>query len=114
MCQFNIDISIEYFLQVGELLYCNNRGVTSCCFVDEKCGGNWIAINDEMPRKALDFMQKPQVFLSNLVRKTGYDSCHRTEEYDADQCHQDCQEQEKSNFAKKCREGGGLYKCCIR
>ena len=114
MCQFNIDISIECFLQVGELLYCNNRGVTSCCFVNEKCGGNWLAINDEMTQKAVDFLRKPKVFLSNLVRKDGYDSCHRTQEYDADQCHQKCQKQEESDFAKKCREGGGVYKCCIR
>ena len=101
-------------MQVGELLYCYDRGRTSCCFVEEKCGGNFQVINDEMTQKAVDFLQKPEAFLSNLVRKAGYDSCHRTEEYDADQCHQDCQEQENSNFAVKCREGGGLYKCCIR
>ena len=71
-------------------------------------------INDEMTQKAVDFLQKPEVFLSNLVRNAGYDSCHRTQEYDADQCHQDCQERENSNFAKKCRDDGGLYKCCIR
>ena len=71
-------------------------------------------INDEMTRKAVDFLQKPKVFLSNLVQNAGYDTCHRTQEYDAVQCHQDCQEQEKSNFAKKCRDDGGLYKCCIR
>ena len=109
-----INIRIELFLQVGELLYCYERGVTSCCFVDEKCGGTWLAINDGMTQKAVDFLQKPKVFLSKLERKAGYDSCHRTQEYEADQCHQDCQEQENSNFAVKCREGGGLYKCCIR
>ena len=101
-------------MQVGELLYCYNRGRTSCCFHEEKCGGNWLAINGEMTKKAVGFLQKPKKFLSHLVRKTGYDTCHRTQEYDVDQCHQDCQKQENSNFAKKCREGGGLYKCCIR
>ena len=80
----------------------------------ENCGGNWEAINDEMTQTAVDFLQKPQNFLSNLVNNGHYDTCHRTKEYDADQCHQDCQKQEKSNFAKKCREEGGLYKCCIR
>ena len=109
-----INIRIELFLQVGELLYCYERGVTSCCFVDEKCGGTWLAINDGMTQKAVDFLQKPKVFLSKLERKKGYDSCHRTQEYEADQCHQDCQEQENSNFAVKCRKEGGLYKCCIR
>ena len=82
--------------------------------MDEQCGGTWLAINDGMTQKAVDFLQKPKVFLSKLERKKGYDSCHRTQEYEADQCHQDCQEQENSNFAVKCREGGGLYKCCIR
>ena len=67
-----------------------------------------------MTQKAVDFLQKPQNFLTNLVTKIGYDTCHRTKEYDADQCHQDCQKQEKSNFAKKCREEGGFYQCCIR
>ena len=111
LCLFK---SIECFLQVGELLYCNNRGRTSCCFVNEKCGGNWNKINDEMTQKAVDFLQKPQIFLSNLVETGGYDSCHRTEEYDAEQCYQDCQHQENGDFANTCREGGGLYKCCIR
>ena len=100
--------------KVGELLYCYKRGKTSCCFVNEQCGGNWLAINDEMTQKAVDFLQKPKVFLKNLVDNLGYDTCHRTEEYDAEQCHQDCQELETSTFAKECREGGGVYKCCIR
>ena len=101
-------------LQVGELLYCYNRGRTSCCFVNEQCGGNWVAINDGMVKKAVDFLQKPRVFLRNLVEKAGYDRCHRTEEYDAQRCYEDCQKKERSKFAQKCREDGGLYKCCIR
>ena len=59
-------------------------------------------------------MQEPGVFLRNLVERSGYDSCHRTEEYDAQQCYEDCQKQEMSQFAEKCRKDGGLYKCCIR
>ena len=117
---------------MGELLYCRNRGTTSCCFVEEKCGRDFVAINDEMTQQAVDFMQKPQSFVSNLVENAGYDSCHRTkgslhistiigkfllcfpQEYDAKQCHLDCEKQEKSGFAKECREGGGVFKCCIR
>merc|ERR1712241_1205852 len=67
-----------------------------------------------MTQKAVDFLQNPKVFITDLVKKAGYDTCHRTEEYDADQCHQDCQEQEKSDFARNCTKDGGLYKCCIR
>ena len=91
-------------LQVGELLYCYDRGKTSCCFVNEQCGGNWVAINDGMVKKAVDFLQKPEVFLRNLVEKAGYDKCHRTKEYDAQQCYNDCQKQEKSEFVLKSRE----------
>ena len=67
-----------------------------------------------MTRKAVGFMMNPQSFLTHLVQNAGYDTCRRTKEYDAEQCHQDCQELEKSNFAETCREKGGLYKCCIR
>ena len=67
-----------------------------------------------MTQKAVDFMRSPLMVLDNLVRTAGYDTCHRTEEYEAEECHQDCLEREKSQFAKECREGGGLYKCCIR
>ena len=74
----NISKYKEIFLQVGELLYCRNRGATSCCFVDEKCGRDYVAINDEMTQQAVDFMQKPERFLFNLVVNAGYESCHRT------------------------------------
>ena len=71
-------------------------------------------INEPMTRKAVDFMERPKWFLDNFVSINGYDSCHLTKEYDAEQCHKDCLKQEKSSFAKNCRDGGGLYKCCIR
>ena len=71
-------------------------------------------INDEMTQTALDFIQTPKNYLFDLVTNGHYDSCHRTKEYDADQCHKDCEEQEKSEFANSCRLGGGLFKCCIR
>ena len=107
----NLSIS----MQVGELLYCYDRGVTSCCFVNEQCGGEWEDINNDMEYKAIDFLIRPERFLSQLVDKNGgYDTCHRITEYDVDQCHQDCIKQEKSDFAKNCTKGGGLYKCCIR
>ena len=96
------------------MLYCYNKGRTSCCFINEKCKESWDAINDEMTNKAVAFMTKPQSFLTNLVENAGYDTCHRIKEYDAEQCHQDCQKLEKSNFAETCRKRGGLYKCCIR
>ena len=111
---FTSTLTKTYF-QVGELLYCFIEGKTTCCFVDEKCmDSSWNAINNHMVEAAVDFMKKPTLFLDNLVSIDGYDSCHLTKEYDAEQCHQDCLKQEKSSFAKNCTEGGGLYKCCIR
>ena len=104
----------HFGMQVGKLLYCYNRRKTSCCFDEEKCVGNWVDINDKMTLAAVNFMERPKAALDNLVNNLGYDNCHRTEDYDAEQCHQDCLKQEKSQFAKDCRKGGGLYKCCIR
>ena len=101
-------------MQVGKLLYCYDRGRTSCCFEEEKCVGNWTVINDKMTLAAVNFMERPKAALDNLVNNLGYDKCHRTKDYDAKQCHQDCLKQGKSKFAKDCRKGGGLYKCCIR
>ena len=88
--------------------------MVSCCFDNEVCGGEWEQINDDMTKQAIGFMKNPKLFLTNLVENTGYDTCHRTSDYDAEECHKDCQIQEKSEFAKNCTEGGGLYKCCIR
>ena len=31
-------------LQIGELLYCKNRGMTRCCFVDEECGADMVEV----------------------------------------------------------------------
>ena len=100
--------------KAGEMLYCYNEGRTSCCYINEKCSENWDEINDDMTKKAVGFMMNPQSFLTNLVQNAGYDTCHRIKGYDVEQCHQDCQKLEKSNFAESCRKDGGFYKCCIR
>ena len=82
--------------------------------MNEVCGPGWHGINDEMTKQAVEFIQKPKLFLANLVNNNGYDTCHRTSNYDAQECHNDCLKQEKSDFAKNCTDSGGLYKCCIR
>ena len=96
------------------MLYCYDRGKTSCCFVQEECGGEWKEINNDMRTKAIDFIIEPQKKLDNLVESAGYDTCHRIKDYDVDQCHQDCIKQEQGDFAKECRKNDGVYKCCIR
>ena len=82
--------------------------------MNEECGKEWDGINEDMTKQAINFMKEPKLYLANLVNITGYDTCHRTSNYDAQECHNDCLKQEKSDFAKNCTDGGGLYKCCIR
>ena len=52
--------------------------------------------------------------LKEYESNLGYDTCRKTTEYDASPCVKDCQDLEKSDFAKKCSKDGGFFKCCIR
>ena len=52
--------------------------------------------------------------MNHQIKDLGYDTCHRIKEYDVGSCHEDCKRLKKEEFAKKCREQGGLFKCCIR
>ena len=67
-----------------------------------------------MLRRAVNFLDNPEVFINNWVDNLGFDTCHRTQGYNVDQCEQDCKKLEKGYFARKCAEDGGLFKCCIR
>ena len=58
-------------------------------------------------------MKNTQKFLDNWIQ-LGHDSCHKIEGYNAEKCHHDCNQKQKSDFAKQCRKDGGLFKCCIR
>ena len=62
---------------------------------------------------SLYFLKHTKKYLQKKI-EVGYDTCHRTKEYDAADCYKDCQNLEKSGFAKKCVKNGGLFKCCIR
>ena len=45
----------------------------------------------------------------------GYQTCHKlNSSLDASICAKDCERLEKQKFAKKCKDKGGLFKCCIR
>ena len=48
-------------------------------------------INDKMFEKSVGFLKKPKPYLKYLVKHIGYDTCHRTKEYDAKRCYKDCQ-----------------------
>ena len=99
-------------LHPGKLLYCKDRGQINCCFKDQKCA-NWLSINNEMAQKAKNFLENTTGFLDFQINKMGYKTCHRLESLDATKCAKDCEEQEKGKFAEKCKEKGGLFKCCI-
>ena len=66
-----------------------------------------------MGEEAKKFLSDTKQYLLDL-ETSGYDKCHKVEGYNVDACHQDCQNAEKSDFAKNCEKEGGLYKCCIR
>ena len=67
----------------------------------------------QMLKRSIYFLNHTKQFLDNWV-ELGQDTCHRTHGYDAEKCHMDCKEREKSDFAKDCKTKGGLFKCCIR
>ena len=67
-----------------------------------------------MFNKSITFLQDTKKYFQNKIKKLGYDTCHRTKEYDAKECYKDCKKLEKSGFAKICEKDGGLFKCCIR
>ena len=109
-------------LQVGELLYCKNKGQTTCCF-KEDCEANTASdkmvkrilnkySKEKVLRVSLNYMKNTTNFLDKFQRR-GYDTCHATKVYDASECAEDCENLKKAKFATECKERGGLFKCCI-
>jgi hypothetical protein len=104
-----------FCLKTGDLVYCNDRGRSSCCFHNEACSKNYsAAVHDKMTNQSIKFLKNPKKFLGDMVKHLKYDTCHAIEEYDASQCEEDCIKLGKGEFAKNCTENAGLYKCCIR
>ena len=52
----NLKVQIHHAIDEGEpgfkndldLMFCNQGGVLTCCFTDEKCEQNWYAINNQV------------------------------------------------------------------
>ena len=84
-----------------------------CCVKNEKCD-TFEHINNEIYIKAKEYLENTTGFINSLVKSVGYKTCHPLQSLNARKCADDCKEQEKSEFAKNCMEGGGLFKCCIR
>ena len=100
--------------KTGDLLYCKDRGRTSCCFHAEACAEDYYVVHGRMTSQAVQFLKNTTAFLADMVDSLHYDTCHPIKEYDAYRCAEDCRKLEKNEFAKNCTKGGGLYKCCIR
>jgi len=100
--------------QPGEMLFCQNRDVTTCCFHKDECQESWTGINEEFTKIAVNYMTDKEKFLKNLSRTSGYKTCHPIDGLDASICAKDCEEFKKSDFAKFCADEDGLLKCCIR
>ena len=69
----------------------------------------------QMLKSAVKFLKEKDKFLDDWVAR-GHDSCHAHAQHDVllQKCKNDCKEMEDSDFAKRCREESGLFKCCIR
>ena len=67
-----------------------------------------------MESKPEAFLRNPKAYLEGTVDYFGYDSCHKIEGLDASECAKDCEKASESNFAKRCSDQKGFFKCCIR
>ena len=72
-----------------------------------------LSVSVQIWHRSLRFLSNDDT-LKEYESNLGYDTCRKTKGYDASPCIKDCQRLEKSDFAKKCAEDGGLFKCCIR
>ena len=100
---------------MGILLYCKDRGQTSCCVYGESCSNDYYkTINGELEKKSAKFLSSTNVYISYMVEQMSYDSCYRIDGLNASKCAEDCEALAKSDFAQNCERDKGLFKCCIR
>ena len=71
-------------------------------------------VHGALESKPIAFLMNPKLYLKHITSELRYDSCHTIEGLDASKCAKDCEQAAKSDFAKKCSEDKGLFKCCIR
>jgi len=102
--------------KAGNLLYCRNRGVTTCCFDNHQCESSWDDIEQPIPELAAAFLDNKEETLKKIKKELGFDTCHAIKGYDASKCAEDCKniESSSSNLAKRCKAKKGHLKCCIR
>ena len=100
--------------KTGKLAYCEDRDVITCCFYDERCS-TWEEMHNHVYEDAKEYLTNTTAAIEKFVKVKGYSTCHHLgTSLDASVCADDCKELEKGEFAQKCTEDGGLFKCCIR
>ena len=96
------------------MLYCKSKNETSCCFTGVLCSKDYVKdVHGDLEVKSTLFLENKR-YLKHMEHDHRYDSCHRINGLDASKCAQDCEKIALSKFAKKCKNDGGLFKCCIR
>jgi len=100
--------------KVGDLLYCKNRGQTTCCFVNHECVGTWKDISMRLIDTAEEYLTDKEGYLKNLQSTLGYHTCHPIEGYDASKCAEDCEAYKDTPLSRECEKKKGTLKCCIR
>jgi len=98
----------------GSINHCMTEDTLICCAQSFECEDHWDKISYEYPLQAIDFMESPENYLSNLTSAETYKTCHRIQGLDATVCQNDCESWNDGFLAKECRRRGGLLKCCIR
>ena len=99
--------------KAGDLVYCNQRGIIHCCFVNEQCL-DWSKFRDPAFENAKTYLEDRRGYLKSVVNTGGYKTCHPLDSLDASICEKDCKQLSKQEFAQNCTKNGGLFKCCVR
>ena len=100
---------------MGILLYCKEGGQTTCCVYAESCYDDYYkGVHGDLEKKSARFLKYPDYYINFMVEELSYDSCHRIDGLDATECARDCEKLAKTEFAQKCEQDNGLFKCCIR
>jgi len=101
--------------KAGDLLYCKNRGQTTCCFVNHQCDQYMSDRIQEIPEQAVQFLKDKEGSLEHIRSAEGFHKCYPIDGYDATKCAEDCKNiVNDSPLAEECSKRNGFMNCCIR
>jgi len=100
--------------EIGELLYCHTRAITTCCLHNFTCNG-YTNVNENMNQTAARYLTNKDLFLEDLIKNRRYNSCYPIKGLDASKCAVECSALLKSSpLLEHCKKRDGLLKCCVR